>query len=117
MEDEPSTRAGNSLVPLWVAHVAVWILAGASLRLSIVNAKVDMHISGRNRAELAPAHLREVLGGPTTEFQVLALLGTIATALLALALRASSPKWLRRVTLGASLVAVWCYLLSYVLEA
>ncbi len=117
MEDEGSTQVVASRRTLWVSHVAVWVLAVISIRLSIVNAKVDMHITGRNRAELAPAHLREVLGGPTTEFQILALCGTVGAVTLAVALRGSSPKWLRRATLGASLVAVWCYLLSYVLEA
>ena len=117
MEYETNTQTVPSRRAKWVSHVAVWMLAVISTRLSIVNAKVDMHITGRNRAELAPAHLREVLGGPTTEFQILALCGTVAAVVLAGALRGSSPKWLWRATLGASLVAVWFYLLSYVLEA
>lgn len=116
MEDEGGTQLVASRSALWLAHTAVWVLAVISMRLSIVNAKVDMHITGRNRAELAPAHLREVLGGPTTEFRVLALCGTIATVVLAVALRGSGSKWLQRATLGASLIAVWCYLVSYVLE-
>lgn len=101
---------------LWISHVAVWILSVLSTRLSIANAKVDMHITGRNRAELAPAHLREVLGGPTTEFRLLALAGTVAAIGLAVALRGEGPKWLRRSTLAVSLFAIWAYLVSYVLE-
>ncbi|HSM18497.1 MAG TPA: hypothetical protein VK845_16035 [Gemmatimonadales bacterium] len=116
MEQKDGTANATSRRLLWVAHGSVWILAILSTRLSIVNAKVDMHITGRNRAELAPAHLREVLGGPTTEFRVLALAGTAAAVMLAMALRPGSPKWLRRATLGVSLFAAWAYLVSYGLE-
>ncbi len=116
MEENDRTASATPRRMLWVSHGAVWILAVVSTRLSIVNAKVDMHITGRNRAELAPAHLREVLGGPTTEFQILALVGTVAAVALAILLRPGSPTWLRRATLGVSLFAVWAYLVSYVLE-
>lgn len=110
-----STEPNTTPQGLWVAHAGIWLLAVISTRLSIVNAKVDMHITGRNRAELAPEHLRQVLGGPTTEFEILALSGTIAAVVLAVAVRGSSPKWLRRVTLVVALVPVWAYLVSYLL--
>lgn len=109
-------QAPRSRRTMWIAHGAVWVLSVISMRLSIVNAKVDMHITGRNRAELAPAHLREVLGGPTTEFRVLALCGTVAAIALAVLLRGGSPKWLRRATLGVTLVAAWFYFLGYVYD-
>lgn len=116
MEKIGDREGGTDRRVLWISHVAVWILAVLSTRLSIVNAKVDMHITGRNRAELAPAHLSEVLGAPTTEFRLLALAGTVAAIGLAVALRGKSPKWLRRSTLAVSLFAGWAYLVSYVLK-
>ena len=114
MQDTGDEQVSQPSRGVWVAHGAVWALAVISTRLSIVNAKVDMHITGRNRAELAPAHLREVLGGPTTEFQVLALCGTVVSITLAALLWRSTPKWLRRATMGVTLVAAWFYFLSYV---
>jgi hypothetical protein len=98
---------------LWAGHIAVWLLAGLSARLSRIGSQLEMHVRGLDGAELAPEHLRRILTAPTTEFKVIALLGVLGALVLAVALWRGSPKLLRRITLAIALVAVATYAAGY----
>jgi hypothetical protein len=76
----------------------VWILALLSARLSRVGSQIELHITGIDGAELAPAHLRDILTAPTTEFKAISFAGVLAAAGLAIALWSRGPRALRFLT-------------------
>ena len=98
---------------LWVAHLAVWLLAGLAARLSRTGSMLELHTTGRDGAALAPEHLRQILTAPTTEFRLMSLIGVLAGLALALALWNPSPRWLRWLTLGVAVVCLLVYVAGY----
>jgi hypothetical protein len=98
---------------LWAGHIAVWLLAALSARLSRVGSQLELHVRGLDGAELTPEHLRRILTAPTTEFKLVALLGVVGALILAVVLRGQSPKALRRITLAIALIAVAIYAAGY----
>jgi hypothetical protein len=103
----------NSPRLLWTGHVAVWLLAGLSARLSRVGAQVEAHARGLDRAQVAPEHLRQILIAPTTEFNAISLIGVSAALVLAIMLRKHSPALLRRVTTGIAVICLLMYAVGY----
>jgi hypothetical protein len=90
---------------LWGGHLAVWLLAALSARLSRVGSQIELHITGLKGAELAPDHLRHILTAPTTEFKAISFAGVVSAIALAVVLRKHSPALLRRITLGICILA------------
>jgi hypothetical protein len=100
-------------VLLWGGHLGVWTLAAFAARLSRVGSQIEVHIAGLNGAELAPDHLRHILTAPTTEFKTLSFTGVIPALVLAIALRAQSPRVLRWITLTIAIVCFAVVALGY----
>lgn len=97
----------------WAAHAAVWLLAGLAARLSRTGSMLELHITGRNDAELAPEHVRQILTAPTTEFKALSFIGVVAGLVLAVVLRTHGPRALGWFTLALSTICVVVYLVGY----
>ena len=97
----------------WTAHGAVWLLATLSARLSRVGSQLEVHITGRNGAEIAPEHLRMILTAPTTEFKAISLIGVVAALVLAGLLWKQGPRTARWLTLGITIVCAIIYVLGY----
>ena len=100
-------------IHLWVAHMAVWILAGLAARLSRTGSMLELHITGRNGAELAPQHVREILTAPTTEFKAISLAGVVAAVILAVVLWRQGARALRWLTLSMAGACLLIYLAGY----
>lgn len=100
---------------IWLAHGAVWLLAGLGARLSRTGSMLELHATGRNGAELAPEHVRRILTAPTTEFKAISLVGVIAALALALALALwrHSPRALRWLTVAVTVGALLVYVAGY----
>ena len=98
---------------LWGAHVATWVLAAFSGRLSRVGSQLELHITGMQGAELAPDHLRQILTAPTTEFKTISIAGAVSAFVLAVVLRKPSPRYLRRVTLFIAALALAIVAIGY----
>jgi len=98
---------------LWAGHVAVWVLALLSARLSRVGSQVELHITGLQGAELAPEHLRQILTAPTSEFKAISFAGALSALGLAIALRKESPVLLRRITLFVAGLALAIVAIGY----
>jgi hypothetical protein len=97
----------------WTAHAAVWLLAGLSARLSRVGSQLEVHITGRGGAEIAPEHLRMILTAPTTEFKLISFLGVVAALVLAMLLLKHGPRGVRWLTLAVAAVCALIYLAGY----
>ena len=113
MTTVPPTLAPAPRVLLWVAHLSVWLLAGLAARLSRTGSQLEVHITGRNGAELAPDHLRQILTAPTTEFKAISLIGVIAAFVLSLALSKHGPRSLRGLTIAIAAVCLVIYFAGY----
>jgi hypothetical protein len=74
---------------------------------------LELHITGRNGAELAPEHVREILTAPTTEFKAISLVGVIAAFVLSLALWKQAPQPLRWLTIAIAAVCLLIYVAGY----
>lgn len=74
---------------------------------------LELHITGRNGAELAPEHVREILTAPTTEFKAISLVGAIAAFVQSLALWKQGPRPLRWLTIAIAAVCLLIYLAGY----
>jgi len=98
---------------LWGGHIAVWILAALSARLSRVGSQIELHITGLNGAELAPDHLRQILTAPNTEFKAISFAGVVSAVGLAIAFRRQSPVLLRRITLSVAVLAFVIVAIGY----
>ena len=98
---------------IWASHLAVWLLAVLAARLSRTGSMLELHATGRNGAELAPEHVRQILTAPTTEFKAIALIGVLAAVILALAIWTPSPRPLRWLTLAVTLACLLIYLAGY----
>jgi hypothetical protein len=98
---------------IWASHVAVWLLAGLAARLSRTGSVLELHISGRDGAELAPDHVRQILTAPTTEFKLISLVGVGTALVLALVLWKPSPRPLRWITVAVTFICALIYLAGY----
>jgi hypothetical protein len=74
---------------------------------------LELHATGRNGAELAPEHLRQILTAPTTEFKAISVIGVLAALILALALWKQSPPLLRWATLALTVGCVLIHVAGY----
>ena len=108
-----TATSGTPRVLAWTAHVAVWVLAGLAARLSRVGSQLEVHITGRNQAELAPEHLRMILTAPTTEFKAISLIGILAALVFAVLLRKHGPRALRWFTLTLATLCALIYMAGY----
>ena len=111
-----TAEASQTVAPrrlLWTAHAAVWLLALLAARLSRVGSQLEVHITGRNNAEIAPDHLRMILTAPTTEFKLVAMIGVLASLVLALLLWKPSPRALRWLTASIALIGALVYVAGY----
>lgn len=110
----PNIAAPNApRLVIWSAHGAVWLLAGLAARLSRVGSQLELHITGRNGAELAPEHLRTILTAPTTEFKTISMIGVVAALVLSVLLWKLGPRSARWLTLGVTIVSATIYVLGY----
>ena len=118
MEAPETSTLGSSAAPrptrvIWASHLAVWLLAGLAARLSRTGSMLELHATGRDGAELAPEHVRQILTAPTTEFKAISLAGVLAALILALAIWKPSPRPLRWLTLALTVACVFIYLAGY----
>jgi hypothetical protein len=74
---------------------------------------LELHITGRNDAELAPEHVRQILTAPTTEFKAISLIGIIAALILAALLQKHGPRMLRLATIGIAVACGLIYVAGY----
>jgi hypothetical protein len=93
--------------------VSVWLLAGLAARLSRTGSLLELHVTGRSGAELAPEHVREILTAPTTEFKAISLVGVVAAFGLSLALRQQGPRPLRWLTIAVAAICLLIYFAGY----
>lgn len=113
METTSHTASPRTPRIVWVSHVAVWLLAVLGARLSRTGSMLELHTTGRNGAELAPEHVRQILTAPTTEFKAISLVSVLAALILALALWKQSPRVLRWSTLALTVACVLIYVAGY----
>lgn len=89
------------------------MLAALAARLSRTGSMLELHITGRDGAELAPMHVRQILTAPTTEFKAISFVGVASAVLFAVLLRRHGPILLRGVTLGIATVCALIYVMGY----
>jgi hypothetical protein len=114
MEATPNaSEVAAPRVLVWVAHMAVCLLGALAARLSRTGAMLELHITGRDGAALAPDHVRQILTAPTTEFKAISLIGVMGALLFAVLLRKQGPRGLRAATFVITAVSALIYVAGY----
>lgn len=74
---------------------------------------LELHITGRQGAQLAPEHVRQILTAPTTEFKAISFVEVLAALVRALILRSRSPRWPGWLTVGVTTACAAIYVFGY----
>lgn len=64
-------------------------------------------------AELVPEHLRRILTAPTADFKMISCAGVLDAIVRAIGLCKQSPRWLRRMMVARSALALFIVLAGY----
>ncbi len=84
-------------------HVATWILAATSAKVSRVAAELAVQVAGTEGGPNVTDPVRAAMATAMTDFKGIALAGTLAATIVAMLLRRGSPAMLRRITMVVAL--------------